>query len=176
MAPEWREIPGYPGYEASDDGRVRSVERVQPNPSPSSRGGVRVLKERVLRPAVDKRTGRVKHRLCIDGVMHSAFTHALVCAAFHGPRLEGAQTRHLNGDHTDNRAANLAWGTPRENAADTVRHVAAGKTNKSFKLKAEEVRAIRKSKDRNRDLAKQYPHVAPSLISMIRSNKIWVGI
>lgn len=50
------------------------------------------------------------------------YVHTLVLLAFSGPRPEGQQCRHLNGDPGDNRPSNLCWGTCAENAADRIRH------------------------------------------------------
>ena len=44
-------------------------------------------------------------------------THALVALAFLGPRPEGLQVSHDNGDSTDNRACNLRYVTQTENEA-----------------------------------------------------------
>ena len=42
--------------------------------------------------------------------------HQLVCETFHGPKpFPGAVVMHLNDDPSDNRAANLKWGTQKEN-------------------------------------------------------------
>ena len=41
--------------------------------------------------------------------------HFLICTTFHGPRPEGYQCDHLNGDILDYSAANLEWVTPKEN-------------------------------------------------------------
>ena len=38
-----------------------------------------------------------------------------MCATFHGPRPEGYQCDHLNGNKFDYSAANLEWVTPAEN-------------------------------------------------------------
>lgn len=46
----------------------------------------------------------------------------LVLEAFVGPRPEGAQAAHGNGDTSDNRLINLRWTTPKENAADKRLH------------------------------------------------------
>lgn len=43
------------------------------------------------------------------------YVHKLVCEAFHGPRPDGCQCNHKNGDKDDNRAENLEWVTPTEN-------------------------------------------------------------
>ena len=52
--------------------------------------------------------------------------HRLVCWTFHGaPACPKHVVRHLNGERTDNRAENLAWGTATENALDTIRHARA---------------------------------------------------
>lgn len=103
---QWRVIEGFPEYAVSSWGRVRS-SRQRPT---------RMLKTRRGNPYVQV-------SLCTEPTKHvTKSVHVLVCEAFHGPRPEGMQVRHLNGDHTDNRASNLQWGTATENALDRVAH------------------------------------------------------
>lgn len=55
------------------------------------------------------------------GITRTRTVHVAVCSAFHGPRpSKDMQARHLDGDSTNNRADNLAWGTPEQNAADKL--------------------------------------------------------
>lgn len=113
MAERWRAVPGWADlYEVSDQGRVRSLQR----------GGPRLLRPQgrrgYLRVALTSRP-RGKPRRWRP-------VHQLVLEAFHGPRPLGQVARHLNGDRTDNRADNLAWGFPADNVADRVLHSAAG--------------------------------------------------
>src|SRR5690606_32157657 len=46
----------------------------------------------------------------------------LVAAAFLGPRPEGSEVCHINGDPADNRVENLRYGSRSENVLDQVRH------------------------------------------------------
>ena len=48
--------------------------------------------------------------------------HKIVHDSFVGPKIQGQQCRHMNGDRRDNRASNLQWGTRAENTADRMRH------------------------------------------------------
>jgi hypothetical protein len=48
--------------------------------------------------------------------------HSLVILAFVGPRPDGEQVRHLNGNPADNRLTNLAYGTQSQNQQDSLRH------------------------------------------------------
>lgn len=48
--------------------------------------------------------------------------HSLVAAAFYGPRPEGMETRHLDGNPANNRVENLRYGTQSENNLDRVSH------------------------------------------------------
>lgn len=52
----------------------------------------------------------------------SFLVHRLVLGAFVGPCPAGMECRHLNGDSTDNRVENLAWGTHVENVKDVIAH------------------------------------------------------
>lgn len=107
----WKAIPSWPGYEASSAGRVRRVV-VRGNAHPP-----RVLAGTLLESGyVTVETTREKRRL-------TAGIHVLVCEAFHGPRPSpDHQVRHLDGVRSHNDEANLAWGTPKENAADRQVH------------------------------------------------------
>ncbi len=106
---EWREIPGTAGnYLVSDDGRVWS------RPRRSATGGV-------LSPGRDSH-GYPMVGLWVDGKQRTRLVHSLVLGAFVGPRPEGMECRHLDGDKTNNRLGNLAWGTHSDNMQDRVRH------------------------------------------------------
>lgn len=106
MIEQWRQVPGVsPAYEVSDLGRVRSLKRY---------AGTNL---RVLATPLDSR-GRPS--VCID--RKARRVHQLVALAFLGPRPEGMEVRHLDGDMTNNRLSNLAYGTHAENIADQVRH------------------------------------------------------
>lgn len=114
-AERWVDIPGFEGrYEVSDQGRVRSWAgwrgRVREEPYYLS-----------LNP--NKHTGYIIVALSgADGEKTSRSVHSLVCEAFVGPRPDGQEVRHLNGDRADSRLSNLTYGTPKENAADKVAH------------------------------------------------------
>jgi hypothetical protein len=72
------------------------------------------------------------------------YIHRLVLEAFAGPAPAGTECRHLNGDASDNRPVNLAWGTALENSADTITHGKStrGQRNPQSKLTEDDVRAI----------------------------------
>lgn len=104
-AEDWLLIPGYASYEVSSLGRVRSLLRGKP----------RVLSQ------WSTPSGHMKVRVGGRGEP-GRYVHQLVLFAFAGPRPAGMVARHLNGDPTDNRPENLAWGTHSENNYDAVRH------------------------------------------------------
>ena len=98
------------GYEVDADGNIwsssnwRGYGRRRLTPSPNSHGY----------PSVKVKTAEGMRKMLI---------HVAVCTAFHGRKPSPAhQVRHLNGDRSDNRAENLAWGTAAENAADRDLH------------------------------------------------------
>lgn len=114
----WLPIPGWEGYyEASDHGRVRSVDRTV-----VGRWGPRIAQGHVLASHPLRNGGYLQVKLCRDGRMKGELVHVLVLSAFTGLRPEGLEACHCNGDRTDNRAANLRWDTRSENMLDKVRH------------------------------------------------------
>jgi len=127
-APErWLPVPGYEGlYEVSNRGRVKSIPR---------RGGRnRMYGGGLLRPTAEAKSGYLIVGLWSSNENETLRVHALVVAAFVGPRPEGQEVRHLDGnpannrwepgDETETQAAggNLIYGTRSENGRDTVRH------------------------------------------------------
>lgn len=109
----WRPIPGYTGYEVSTLGRVRGRDRmVRARP-----GYERFVKGTVHVGAVD---GNGYRQVNLAG--KTVRVHLLVLLAFSGPRPDGLEACHNNGDPLDNRLANLRWDTRLENMRDVVRH------------------------------------------------------
>lgn len=104
----WMPIVGYEGlYQVSDKGGINTRDR---------RG------EWVPRALNSDKNGYQRVTLSMSGRKSSRLIHHLVLEAFVGPRPEGMECRHLNGDPSDNRLENLEWGTSSENTFDVVRH------------------------------------------------------
>lgn len=106
----WAAIPGTDGvYEVSSIGRVRSYKRrgttrIYPTPKMLT-----VSLDSDGRPAVGV-AGRIRR------------VHNLMLEAFVGQPQPGQEVRHLDGDRTNNRIENLAYGTHAENMADQRAH------------------------------------------------------
>ena len=92
----WRKMPGWP-YEASDEAQVRRVGDSQAlTPTRDKDGYERVTLYRVRGGKRERKTFGV---------------HQVVCLAWHGP----PEVMHLDGDETNNRPENLAYGSHRDN-------------------------------------------------------------
>lgn len=112
---EWRAVEGFPGYEVSSLGRLRSWLKL-PNAKAAPE------EPRILTGGRDK-DGYRRAVLCGPEGRKSIKIHRLVLDAFGSPRpsrLHGA--RHLDGNHLNNAATNLVWGLQAENIEDRERH------------------------------------------------------
>lgn len=111
---EWRDIPGFEGeYQVSDDGQVRSLDRVI-----IRRNGMRqTLKGKLLKPGLNTH-GRL--RVQLDRPKNYQ-VHRLVMLAFVGECPEGMEVCHNDGNPLNNRLDNLRYDTPEANAMDDVR-------------------------------------------------------
>lgn len=118
MSEEWRPVVGYEGlYEVSEHGRVRSLDRI----IQVSGQGPRRWRGRIMIPGVGD-LGRRTVMLSREGNVTPITVHRLVLEAFVGVRPVDQECRHLNGDASDNRLVNLAWGTHVENINDKMQH------------------------------------------------------
>lgn len=144
---EWRDIPRCEGYQVSNLGRVRSVDRlVVPRKSSSTR--TRRLKGRVLALTLDAVSGYLRVSFFPVGAERLVTRRVarLVAEAFLGPCPAGMEVAHNNGVKTDNRLENLRYATPKENHADKRLHGTgnAGEKHPLAKLSEDDVREIRR--------------------------------
>lgn len=120
-----RPWPRHPRYLVGDDGSVVGITG------------------RILRPYTN---GKDYQRLglLVNGHRKTFAVHVMVAETWHGPRPLGMQAAHGNGNPSDNRAVNLRWATPTENAADKILHGTSnrGERHGNHQLRAVNVRAI----------------------------------
>ena len=97
---EWRECIFYPNYMVSDLGNV--VRK----------------KDGLLMKQYQQKNGYVYVWLTRKDGTSAIPVHRLVCIAFHGDEgyEQGLFVDHINTIRSDNRACNLRWVTPKENA------------------------------------------------------------
>ena len=153
VAEHWRPVVGFDQqYEVSNHGRVRNRATW-----------------RVLSPRSSPNSGRrhVSVYLCAGGVRQQAYVHVLVLFAFHGPRPENHDARHLDGDAQNNRIDNLQWATRSRNVQDYKWH------GKPRKLRTEQVASIKSrlaAGETQAALAREYG-VWPNTIRCIRTGR-----
>lgn len=154
---EWRSIPSFPAYEASDEGQIRRVGKTRcQKPHPVGRGYLRVHLHGNIRARVNR----------------------LICETFHGQAPgEEYEAAHIDGDLTNNRPSNLRWATRRENEDDKLRHgtILRGENNANSRLTADLVRLIRSTRGTQRDLADRFG-VCQRTINVILNHKGWTHV
>lgn len=142
---EWRDIDGIPYYQVSNFGRFKSLATARPvkrkRPIP--------VYDRILTQAKfygrdrqgKKRTTPLALMVnpCINGKMHYKYIHALVLTAFVGPKPEGMECCHIDGNPLNNHVSNLRWGTHSDNMQDSIRH---GTFKRKSRLLAQQQRSI----------------------------------
>lgn len=108
----WKDAPGFPGYQVSNAGRVRSFYRIL---------------------APDSVKGYYRVRLYRNGRVSRIFIHRLVAMSFL-PNPDGLpQINHKNENRTDNRVENLEWCTAQyNNTYGTARKRAAKAKSKAI--------------------------------------------
>lgn len=133
----WKDIPGFEGrYQVSDLGRVRSLDREWTQMSKHGTPYVHRKSGQLLRPG----PSTAGHLTVALGKGKSRLVHQCVLLAFVGPRPGGADSLHLNGDETDNRLENLAWGS----RGDNGRHKKWHKGQSTYKLRPEQIAEIKR--------------------------------
>ena len=103
---EWKDIPEYEGYQVSNFGRIKSLERID------ALG--RRVKERILKPQITC-DGYYLIGLYKNSIQKFYYIHRLVWEAFNGTIPENMQVNHINEIKTDNSLENLNLMTCKEN-------------------------------------------------------------
>lgn len=142
----WKDVAGWEGlYRVSSFGRVKVLARTV---AACNRWGpmLRNLPEKIKKTVPTKGNYYPRVGFQFEGRKGWADLHVLVCETFNGPKpAPGYHCAHNDGDPLNNRADNLRWATPKENAADTLRHgrLRRGEKSNLAKLSADQVRSIR---------------------------------
>jgi hypothetical protein len=124
------DIPGYPGYRASEEGQIFGPRFSRP-----------------LTPRVSR--GKLVVSAVVNGQVKTVAVHKLIMLAFEGPKpFANADIRHVDGDYTNNRPTNLVYGTRAQNEQDKLRHGTSnrGTRNGQSKLTPDKVRYLRRLK------------------------------
>lgn len=105
----WKPIPGFDGYDASSEGRIRSVGKIKNN-------GL----SKVLKQCVSSHGYRIIS-IYGNGKRRQGKVHQLVMMAFHGePQGDKREVNHKDGNKENNNVENLEYVTQQENQAHAI--------------------------------------------------------
>lgn len=166
---DWREIPGFPDYDVSEDGEIRRSK-------PDSRG---LGAGHILKSWPYSKFGHRQIKL-FNGEHKLRFIciHQAVAMAFIGPKPpEKDGVAHNDGVAWHNHWSNLRWATHTENHADKDRHGTklAGENVASAKLSNSQVKEIKQELAqgvKQKDLAARFG-VHKCTIQAIAAGKNW---
>jgi len=157
----WKTCIECSDYEVSDHGRVRLVIDKR-----------KYKRGHILSPCPN-RNGYPVVGLTIDGKRKKLAVHRLVLGAFVGPRPEGKECAHWDGNPANNNLSNLRWATPAENTEDKIRH--GNIYNGHRKFTADDVLAMRAMRAAGRtykDIMAEYG-ISKGNLSAIINRQTW---
>jgi hypothetical protein len=145
-------------------------------------GCIYSLANGIPRPLSTRRTdnGYLVVSVFIRGRFTVKYVHRLIAEAFNLPRREDQKyVRHLDGNKSNNRVENLAWGTLAENTADCIGHGRNFFVNRGqAKLTEGQVSEIRRRIDNSENmthLANEFG-VSRTHIWNIKTGQQWQGV
>lgn len=106
----WKDIPGYPNYQASSFGNIRSLK---------------FESEKLLSPAAHIR-GYLCVSLRVNGFSKGKKVHSLVALAFVNNPNNYKEVNHINSNKTDNIPENLEWCNRSQNMKHMIASVGPG--------------------------------------------------
>lgn len=166
----FRQIPGFPRYCMSEDGTILSICKNGPGAdlpwSEAKRLNCWIGPDGYLRISLRQ-----------DNRKRQFLVHVLLLTMFVGPRPEGMECRHLDGNPASNDLSNLTWGTSAENERDKIRHGKSnrGDRNGGAKLTVADVLEIRErsaSGEPHRAIAADF-HVQYNCALNIAKHRTW---
>lgn len=153
---EWRTIPTLPHYLVSSEGQIRHKDKD------------------ALRRFGEQR-GYLWCTFVKDGKRILRTVHSLVAEAFLGPRPDGYQVRHLDGNRSNNRVENLCYGSALENAQDRERHGTTARGERGGNARLSDAGAILIRELYAETDATQYELASRFKISQAQVNNIILG-
>lgn len=169
MSEVWKDITGYEGlYQVSDLGNVKSLDREVTYKD----GKVRIHKGKLLKPQ-KHRDGGLKIGLYKNKKPETFTPQKLVMSVFIGPRPEGYQICHIDGNPLNNKLSNLRYDTQAENNIDCYRQ--KGSSNRG-KYSIEQILEIRRLSNTNeltqKEIAEMF-NTSSSYISSIVNRRVF---
>ncbi len=169
----WATVRKHPAYEVSNHGDVR--RRL---PGRGTWAG------RLLSPARDTKGYPI---VCIHG--RTTKIHGMVADAFIGPRPEGLQVNHIDGNKANNSVSNLEYVTGRENMRHAIRtglmpptprgkanwHSGANRPRKLTEMKVRVIRRLIENGMRLVDIAPIFG-IHQGTVSEIKRRRIWAWV
>jgi hypothetical protein len=165
----WKGVVGFPCYEVSDHGRVRSLKKY--------RGIGNILKIEVTKAGYCRVTFQ-RRKKSTTQIRRSV--HRIVFESFIGPIPEGMTVNHVDGRKSNNCVGNLELATPKRQIEHAYElglrsYWTHARGSMRSKLSDSDVMAIRRSPARNAAIAKIYG-MTRSNISLIRSGRTWAHL
>jgi hypothetical protein len=149
----WRDVPNYEGlYQVSNIGRVKSIKRC------GTKGGI-------LKGVIH--TGYKRVLLKKNGVGRSFCAHRLVAEVFLGNPAGKECVNHIDGNKTNNIAANLEWCTRSENQIHAYKiGLQKPNVNKSLEVRHEQTKIKIRQLDMNGNYIKTFGSIREAAKSM----------
>ena len=150
MSERWLPVIGWEGlYEVSDQGRVRSLDRVLEQTDAYGNTYQRNFQGKVLRRKYCAKGPHGRWCTVMLGKGNAGrkyeLIHRLVLTAFTGLCPPGMETAHNDGNPENNSLKNLRWDTHSNNQLDIKRCGHHGNMGRSRHLSDTDVRAIRRA-------------------------------
>lgn len=162
---DWKGIENWDGYEVSSAGEVRSWKKSRQTPNAAL---PRIISRWVLP------NGYAVVTLKDRGRRENVYVHHAVARAFIGPRPDGLEVAHGDGDRLNNSISNLRYATPKENSADTLAHGrrAMGGAHYAALLTNEQARQLREFQGTHAAAARAFG-ISYHVAYCIRTNRTW---